>query len=107
LALRVFWFLWLQDEARRMFVAELLFGLFRGPGLQLFGMDLWAEALFRASFWVASHGCSLELTNGGRQYWGSIIGGYRTPTGKEKNLEWEKESGTDSKANSCSKILHP
>jgi hypothetical protein len=59
-----------------MFVAELLFGLFRGLGLQLFGMDLRAEALFWTSFWVASCGCSIELTNGGRHCWGSIIGGY-------------------------------
>jgi hypothetical protein len=50
---------------------------------------------------VASHGCSLELTNGGRQCWGSIAEGYQTPTGKEKELEQEKESGTESKANSC------
>jgi hypothetical protein len=27
-------------------VAELLFGLFRGPGLRSFGMDLRAEAIF-------------------------------------------------------------
>jgi hypothetical protein len=50
-----------------MFVAELLFGLFHGPGLRPFQMHLQAEALFLSSSWVASHGCSLELTNGGRQ----------------------------------------
>jgi hypothetical protein len=50
-----------------MFVAELLFGLFHGPGLRPFRMHLRAEALFLSSSWVASHGCSLELTNGGRQ----------------------------------------
>jgi hypothetical protein len=32
-----------------MFVAKLLFGLFSGSGLQAFGMDLQAEALFQAS----------------------------------------------------------
>jgi hypothetical protein len=59
-----------------MFVAEWLFELFHGPGLRPLGMDLRAEAPFQASSWVASRGCSLELTNGGRQYWGSIIGRY-------------------------------
>jgi hypothetical protein len=49
-----------------MFVLELLFGLFRGPSLRPFGLDLRAEALFQASSWVASHGCSLELTKGTR-----------------------------------------
>jgi hypothetical protein len=29
-----------------MFVAEMLFGLFHGPGLRPFWMDLRAEALF-------------------------------------------------------------
>jgi hypothetical protein len=91
-----------------MFVAELLFGLFRGPGLKLFRMDLQAKALFRASFWVASRGCSLELKNSERQYWGSIAEDYRTPTGKENGTRTrKKDSGTESKANSCSKILPP
>jgi hypothetical protein len=73
-----------------MFVAELLFGLFRGPGLRPFRMDLRAEALFLTSSWVASHGCSLEITNDGRQCWDSIAGGYRTPTGKEKETRTRK-----------------
>jgi hypothetical protein len=90
-----------------MFVAEWLFGLFRAPGLWPFGMDLRVEALFQASSWVASHGCSLELTNDGRQCWGSIAGSYRTPMRKEKELERERESDTKSKANSCCKILPP
>jgi hypothetical protein len=45
-ALWVFWFVRLLDEAMRMFVAEMLFGLFHGPGLRPFWMDLRAEALF-------------------------------------------------------------
>jgi hypothetical protein len=65
-----------------MFVVELFFGLFREPGLRLFRMDLRAEAFFLSSSWVASHRCSLKLTNDGRQCWGSIARGYRTPTGK-------------------------
>jgi hypothetical protein len=66
-ALLVFWLLRLLDEPMQMFVVELLFGLFRGPGLWSFRMDLRVEALFQASSYVASRGCSLELTNGGRQ----------------------------------------
>jgi hypothetical protein len=73
-----------------MFVAELLFGLFRGPGLRPFGMDLRAEALFHASSWVASCRCSLELTNSGHQCWGSIARSYQTPTGKEKGTQTRK-----------------
>jgi hypothetical protein len=63
-----------------MFVAELLFGLFHGPGFRPFRMNLRAEALFLASSWVVSHRCSLELTNGGRQCWGLIARDYQTPT---------------------------
>jgi hypothetical protein len=32
--------MWLLDKAQQMFVAELLFGLFRGLGLRPFQMDL-------------------------------------------------------------------
>jgi hypothetical protein len=89
-ALRVFWFLRLLDDALWMFAAELLFGLFRGPGLGPLGMDLRVEAYFQASSWAASHGCSLELTNGGRHCWGSIARSYQTQTGKEKRNSNEK-----------------
>jgi hypothetical protein len=104
---RVFWFLRLMDEALWLFVAEWLFGLLRGPGFRSIGLTLRPEALFQLSSWVASHGCSLKLTNGGCQCWGLIAGSYQTPTGKEKELERERESGTKSKANSCSKISLP
>jgi hypothetical protein len=56
---------------------------------------------------VASRGHSLELTNGGCQCWGSITGGYRTPTRKGTELKPEKENGTESKANNCRNLLPP
>jgi hypothetical protein len=63
-----------------MFVVGWLFGLFRGPDLRPLGMSLRLEILLHASSWVAFHGCSLELINGGWQCWGLIAVGWRTPT---------------------------
>jgi hypothetical protein len=63
-------------------------------------MSLRPDGLFQASFWVAFRGCYFELTNGGRQCWGLIAESYQTPTGKEKEFERERKSGTKSKANS-------
>ena len=74
--------------------------LLRGLGLWSLGMSFQLEALFLASSWVASHGRSLELTNSGRQCWGSIAGGYQTLMGKKKSSNKNKENGTESKANS-------
>jgi hypothetical protein len=96
-ARQVFWFLPLLDEALRMYVAGWLL---RGLGLWSLGMSFQLEALFRASSWVASRGHSLELTNSGRQCWGSIAGGYQTLMGKKKSSNKNKENGTESKANS-------
>jgi hypothetical protein len=52
-----------------------LFGLFRGPDFWPHGVSLRSKALFQASSWVAFHGCSLELTNGGLQCWDSVAEG--------------------------------
>jgi hypothetical protein len=71
-ALLVFRCVPLLDEALRMLVVGWLF---RGPNLRPVGMSLRPDSLFQASSWVAFHGCSLNLTNGGHQYWGSIAGG--------------------------------
>jgi hypothetical protein len=58
-----------------MFVVGWLVGLFRELDLWLLGMRLRLESLFQAFASVAFCGCTLELTNGGRQCWGSIAGG--------------------------------
>jgi hypothetical protein len=44
-ALRVFWFLSLLDEALRMFVVGWRFGFFRGPDLRPLGMSLRPKSL--------------------------------------------------------------
>jgi hypothetical protein len=78
-------------EALWKFVVGWFFGFFQGPELQPLEMRLRSGAPFWASYWVAFHGCSLEHTNDGRQCWGSIAGGYRTPTSEEKvlNRKWK------------------
>jgi hypothetical protein len=58
-----------------MLVAGWLLGLLQGPDFWPLGMSLRPEALLQASFWVAFHGCSLELTNGGSQCWGLVVEG--------------------------------
>jgi hypothetical protein len=74
-------------------VVGWLFELFRGLELWPLEMRLRPRAPFRASFWVAFRGCSLEHTNGGRQCWGSIAGGYRAPMREEKALNRNQKVG--------------
>jgi hypothetical protein len=67
-------------------VVGWLFGLFRGLELRSLEMRLRLGAPFRASFWVAFGGCSLEHTNGGHQCWGLMVGCHRTPRKEKKAL---------------------
>jgi hypothetical protein len=54
------------------------------------------ESSFSGFFLVAFRRCSLEHTNGGRQYWGSIPKGYRTPMRNERELSEKMVSGIES-----------
>jgi hypothetical protein len=83
-ALQVFRPLQLPVGALRKFVVGWLLRLLRGPELRSLPMDLRLRAPFLASSSVIFHRCSLEHTNSGRQCWGSIAEGYRTPTREEK-----------------------
>jgi hypothetical protein len=88
----VWWLLWsLFGSSLWKFMVGWLFRLFQGHELQPLEMRLRQGAPFQASFWVAFCGCSLEHTNGGLQCWGSIAGGYRTPTREEETLSRKRE----------------
>jgi hypothetical protein len=95
-ALLVFRFLQLLVGALRKFVVGWLFGLLRWLELQSLAVDLLPRAPFLTSSWVASRGRSLEHTNIGRQCWGSIAEGYRTPTREEKKTKRETENDANS-----------
>jgi hypothetical protein len=48
-----------------------MFELWLGPDFRPLEMNLRSEVPFQVSSWVAFRRCFLELTNGGRQCWGS------------------------------------
>jgi hypothetical protein len=107
-ALWVFWFLRLLDEALRMLVADLLFGFFRGPGL----LAIWDGPLSRSSFPGLFLGGISLLFYQALKRWAPMLGfscreAIELQWEREIDLEREKESGTESKANSYSKIPPP